>query len=114
MGSLVAFFSLTFVASWSLWIASAAIQSAADPRTPGLAAIGGFLYLLGVFAPALVALGLTARAEGRAGVGALLRPTLRWDVGVRWYVFALAYMATVKLAAALLHRGPPRLASPRC
>ena len=104
MGSLVAFFSLTFLASWSLWIASAAVHPMAGPRTSGLAALGGLLYLIGVFAPALVALGLTARAEGRAGVQSLLRPLFRWEVGKRWYVFALTYMAAIKLTAALVHR----------
>ena len=104
MRSLFAFFSLTFIVSWSLWIASAAIQRLDNPQPSGVAAIGGLLYLLGVFAPALVALALTARAQGRAGVLSLLRPTLLWSVGKRWYAFALGYMAAIKLTAALLHR----------
>jgi membrane protease YdiL (CAAX protease family) len=62
------------------------------------------MYLLGVFAPSLVALALTARARGRAGTLALLRRTIKWSVSARWYVFAVGYMVTIKLAAALLHR----------
>jgi membrane protease YdiL (CAAX protease family) len=61
------------------------------------------LYL-GIFAPALVALSLTAQAEGSAGVIELLRRLVQWSVRARWYLFAVAYMAAIKLAVALLHR----------
>jgi len=104
MRSLFAFFSFTFIVSWSLWIAAAAILRTPTSQPAGMAAISGVLYALGVFAPALVALALAARAGGRAAVLSLLRPTLRWSVAARWYVFALGYMAAIKLAAALVHR----------
>src|SRR6188508_2220666 len=103
MRSLLKFFLLTYIVSWSLWIAAAAILRAA-PTSSGLAAIAGFLYLLGVFAPALVALGLTARTHGRAGSLDLLSRTIKWSPGARWYVFAAGYMAAIKLATALLLR----------
>jgi CAAX protease family protein len=103
MQSLLKFFSLTYIVSWSLWIAAAAILKAA-PTSAGLAAIGGFLYLLGVFAPALVALALTALADGGPGTIDLLRRTIKSSVSARWYVFAVSYMAAIKLAAALLLR----------
>lgn len=64
----------------------------------------GPLFLLGVFAPAIVALALTARADGRAGVWALLARIGRWRVGVGWYLFAAGYMVAIKLAVALVHR----------
>ncbi len=96
------FFSLTFVVSWSAWIGRSAVL-AGDSR-PLPQAIGGFLYILGVFAPALVALFLTARAHGRTGALALLRRTVKTPPGVRWYFFAVTYMAAVKLVAAALHR----------
>lgn len=51
-----------------------------------------------------MALGLTARASGVAGVRALLRRLLQADVHPRWYVFAVSYMAAVKLTAAVAHR----------
>jgi membrane protease YdiL (CAAX protease family) len=104
MRSLLKFFSLTFVVSWALWLAGAAIYGTATAQPPGFPAIRGFLYLLGVFAPSLVALALTATADGRAGVLVLLRQTLHWSVRARWYVFALGYMAAIKLAAALMLR----------
>lgn len=62
------------------------------------------LFLLGTFAPGLVALALTARASGRAGVLGLLRRILKAHVGARWYVFAAGYMAAIKLTVALVHR----------
>jgi membrane protease YdiL (CAAX protease family) len=104
MRSFLKFFSLTYIVSWILWIAVGAILRGAAPQPSGLRAISGFLYLLGVFAPALVALALTARADGRAGTLALLRRTVKWSVGARWYAFAVTYMAAIKLAAALLLR----------
>src|SRR4029078_13262395 len=100
MRSLLEFFTLTYLVSWAAWIGGAAIVRNATPAPVGFVALNGLLYLLGVFAPALVALALTARAEGRAGVLALLGRTLHGSVRVRWYAFALGYMAAIKLAAA--------------
>ncbi len=85
-------------------MAAAAILRMATPQPNRFLAISGFLYLLGVFAPSLVALALTARTDGRAGTLALLRRTVKWSVGARWYVFAIGYMAAIKLAVALLLR----------
>src|SRR5262249_35902612 len=62
------------------------------------------IVIPGVFAPALVALGLTARSEGKEGVQRLLGSIFQGGVAARWYVFAAAYMIAIKLAAALLHR----------
>ena len=90
-----AFVVLTFALSWSLWFAS----GATSPSGPNPA-----LFLLGVFAPGIVALGLTALAGGRAAVLALLRRLVDWEVPARWYVFAISYMLVIKLSAALVHR----------
>ena len=86
MRSLLKFFSLTYIVSWLFWIAAAAIMRSAGSQPSGLLAISGFLYLLGVFAPALVALALTVRADGRAETLALLRRpsrTFETPVGMR-------------------------------
>jgi len=101
MRSLLKFFLLTYIVSWVLWASSAAILRVATPESSGLQIISGALYLIGVFAPALVALALTARADGRAATLALLRRTVDWSVGARWYLFALGYMAAIKLAVAI-------------
>ncbi len=104
MRSLLKFFSLTYLVSWILWIAAAALWRAATPPPSGFLALSAFLYLLGVFAPSLVALAFTARADGGAGALALLRQTVKWSVAARWYLFAVGYLAAIKLAAALLLR----------
>jgi membrane protease YdiL (CAAX protease family) len=107
MGSLVAFFSLTYVVTWACFFGVAALSPPPDvsvPPDPPREALRGVLLYLGVFAPSLVALALTAAAEGRAGALALLRRVLRWRVAAGWYVFAIGYMAAIKLAAALVYR----------
>lgn len=94
MTAVLKFFLLTYAVTWTFFAAAAAVSGG----------LRGPLIFLGAIAPSLVALALTARADGRKGVEALLGRILRWQVGVRWYVFALSYMAVVKLAAALIHR----------
>jgi membrane protease YdiL (CAAX protease family) len=67
----------------------------------GLGLVGGSLYLAGVFAPALVAVGMTAWAEGRTGVTTLLRRISIWSVDARLYLFALTFFPVVKIAVAV-------------
>lgn len=92
---LLLFFLGSFVIAWGLWFA-ASLTPAAGPR--------GLFILLGTFAPGFVALGLTARATGRPGVEASLRRLVDWQVPARWYLFALGYIAVIKLTAAVIHR----------
>jgi membrane protease YdiL (CAAX protease family) len=90
----VTFFVLTYAITWMMWF--------------GWAQLGGagrwFLFYVGVFAPALVALGLTWKEKGEPGVRALLARIFRWEVNGRWYLFAIGYIATIKLLAAVAHR----------
>lgn len=104
MGSLVKFFFLTYALTWACFITVVRISHGPAPNTPGLALVRGFLLLLGTFAPSLVALGITARAEGRLGVRAMLRRVVQWQVGTRWYLFAILYLPAIKLSVALVHR----------
>ena len=99
-GSLLRFFLLTFTVTWTCFLAVIALGGfpPGTPR-PWLRA----LLFLGVVAPAMVALALTARAEGSAGVRALLDRIAKLQVSARWYVFALGYLVAIKLAAALVH-----------
>jgi uncharacterized protein len=62
------------------------------------------LFLLGVYAPALVAIPLTLRKYGRAETRRLLERVFQWNVHAGWYLFAIAFMPAVKLTVALLHR----------
>src|ERR1700710_2324067 len=77
---LLAFFSLTFAATWICWWTSGAISHGTAPASPALGVLAGAVFLLGTFSPALVALALTDRAEGRAATMALLRRVVRWQV----------------------------------
>lgn len=104
MSALLEFFLLTYAVTWTCFFGSATLSRSTVPAIAMLGGLGGPVFLLGVFAPALVALALTAQAEGQSGVKALLGRILCWRVGLRWYVFALGYMAAVKLIAALVHR----------
>jgi uncharacterized protein len=101
IGHIVGFVLLTFAFTWTAWLAPAALTA---PRHSGFLGPGGPIFLLGVFAPAFVALALTAYCEGRAGVARLLARIGRWQVGARLYLFAIGYMAATKLLAALIHR----------
>jgi uncharacterized protein len=90
--------------SWTCFITAIALSGSFGSS---VSAVSGFrtpLLLLGTFAPSLVALWLTARTDGNAGTQALLRRLFQWQVGARWYVFAITYMAVIKLAVALVHR----------
>jgi CAAX protease family protein len=93
-GSLIKFFSLTYFISWALWTAATTVNGR----------LGALPFLPGTIAPALVALALTSRTAGRAGIEALLQPIVELPAGARWYIFAVGYMTVVKLAVALLHR----------
>jgi membrane protease YdiL (CAAX protease family) len=104
VGRLLAFFFLTYLASWTLFTAAAAISGRLGSPPSAMAPLGTPIHLLGVFAPALVALALTARDDGRAGVRALVGRIAIIPAGARWYVFAIVYMAAIKLTAALLVR----------
>ena len=93
MSRLAGFFALTYLVTWTLWLAS---TSAGALRAP--------LIYLGVFTPGIVALWLTARREGREGVAVLGRRLVTWRVPIRWYAFALGYLLAMKLTAALVFR----------
>src|SRR5256712_13609021 len=97
-GSMVKFFILPYAGRWPCFITVAA--AAIPARRP----LGALLVLLGTFAPSLVALGLTARAEGVRGIRILLAGVLRWRVAPQWYLFAAGYIPTIKLTVALVHR----------
>lgn len=106
MQAIGTFLVLTFGVTWALWALVLRVVSAAhEPsHVPRLLALGGPVFLIGVFAPGLVAVALTAWDEGGRAVGALLRRILRWRVGLRFYAFALLLMPLTKLTVAIVHR----------
>jgi membrane protease YdiL (CAAX protease family) len=101
---LLKFFLLTYVVTWTSWLAAWAMSGgSAAARYPGVG-LPTLLFYIGVFAPLIVAVWLTRREEGDAGVRALLQRLVQWDVGLQWYALALLYTIAIKLAVALIHR----------
>ena len=93
------YIAATFALTWLLWWSCA--QYGAERW---LFALGGPVFLAGVFAPALVALAFTAWLDGPTGVTRLTSRIWRWDVPGRLYLFALGFMAATRLVAAAVHR----------
>jgi membrane protease YdiL (CAAX protease family) len=102
--SLLKFFALTFAVTWACFLAAVAISRRSESAVQALTAGRWLLLLLGIFAPSLVALALTARDNGIPATRALLRRVFAWRVDARWYLFAVSYMAAIKLTVALAHR----------
>lgn len=95
---LLQFFLLAYALMWVCFF-----TVALEP-VPAGTILGQLLLLLGAFAPALAALWVTARTEGRAGVRALLRGVIQWQVAAKWYVFAALFTVVIKLTVAVIHR----------
>ena len=94
------FFAAVFLLAWAWWLG---VSKMVDTASVGAGAVG-LLFLPGTFAPAIVAVVLAARSGGAKSVRALLSRLTDRGAGMRWYVFAISYMAAVKLAAAAAHR----------
>jgi membrane protease YdiL (CAAX protease family) len=103
VGPILNFILLTYAVTWTFFISAGAIAHETAP-TDGLASVPALLVFFGTITPALVALVITARAAGTSTAWALFRRVFQWQAGPRWYVFAVSYMATIKLAVALAHR----------
>jgi membrane protease YdiL (CAAX protease family) len=86
---LVAFFVLTYALSWLAWPLWA---SGLYPIAPVFS-----------FAPLLAALAVLAVAQGKRGVGGLLRRMVLWRVGLGWYAAALLLPAGITIAATALN-----------
>src|SRR5260370_1610414 len=106
--SLLKFFALTYGLTWACFLAAIATSHGSASAVPALTAGRWLLLLLGTFAPSLVALRITARDHGTPATQALLRRELKWRGEARWYLFAVSYMAAIKLAVALPHRAISR------
>lgn len=104
METLVRFFSLTYLVAWAFFFAAIALPHATPATDRSFALIRGASLFAGTIAPALVALAITARANPIYGTTRLVHGCFQWHSGTRWYLFAVGYMAAIKLAVALAHR----------
>lgn len=97
--SLIGYFILTYVITWSIWspiVASA--QGWTDWNVPYP------LYYLGSFGPTVSAFVMTALTEGRTGIHNLLSRMLKWRVEFRYYVFAVLAPIALFIVAVLVNR----------
>ena len=90
---LIPFFVLTLAVTETCFVTVLRMPAGAPLRTP-------VLYL-GIFAPALVALGVTRLLEGGDGVRALLSRLARGPVAARWWIFAVVFTPALKLLGAV-------------
>jgi membrane protease YdiL (CAAX protease family) len=97
-GLLLAFFLCTYIVTWACFLS--VVASGLSPRT----FVGAGLLLFGTITPSLIAIGLTAWSEGQTGVERLLCRVVRWQVTLRWYLFAAGYVAAIKLTVAVVYR----------
>jgi len=97
-GSVVVYFGLTFGSSMAP--VGRRLHAVADAS----AGVRAFLFLPGTFAPGIVALSLSSRGPDAAGARALLARVVHWQGRATWIAFAVGYMASVKLLAAVAHR----------
>jgi membrane protease YdiL (CAAX protease family) len=104
MGLLSKYFLLTFTVSWICFIGIAAISQRDPLLSPALLLLQQALLYIGVFTPALVALFLSSRTGIRGETKTLLGRIGRWQVPIKWYVFAVGYLAIIKILVALIHR----------
>jgi membrane protease YdiL (CAAX protease family) len=92
-----AFFALTYLLSWLIWVPLVASHFEIGPITIP-EGTSNLVRLFGVLMPAAVALFLTARLEGRAGVGRLLGRLRIWRVGWQWWMAAVAVPSVILVA----------------
>lgn len=97
---LAAFVGLTFLSSWICWLA------VFDDLKPSLFEFDGgtlLVFLLGAYAPSLVALLLSFYLDGAAGVKGLLRRLLMWRVGLSWNLLALLAGPLIYVVAVVIY-----------
>jgi uncharacterized protein len=63
------------------------------------------LAIAGLLGPILSGFIMTAIIEGRPGIGRLTRRIVRWDVGFRWYLFAIVGLPAVMVLVTIIRPG---------
>lgn len=97
-----AFFGLTLLLSWLIWIPLALSHFGIGPfHIPE--EISAIVRLLGVLMPSAAALWLAARGGGRAAVRGLLGRLAHWRVGWQWWLAAVVVAPALLIASGLLY-----------
>lgn len=95
-------YALTWV-GWSPWILSDAGVGLLSSDIGEISILWNVVGL--ILGPTLVAFIVTVTLEGKEGVIHLLRRTMLWRVGLRWYVFVFLVIPTVVLVSAVVMPG---------
>lgn len=95
---LIFFFFIAFLVAWLLFITASLISNNAQ-----LSVLSRLLIFMGAISPGLVAVSLTAIAKGSEGVKVLINKISFKDTKVRWYIFAVTFIAFIKVLAALVY-----------
>jgi CAAX protease family protein len=86
---LVAYLVLVFLIAWLFWVPLAVLYHGdTDLQTLSRSPLVIVLQTLGVTAPVVAAILVTALTRGNTGVRRLLGGLKRWRVGLRWYAAA--------------------------
>jgi membrane protease YdiL (CAAX protease family) len=99
---LLAFFALTFLLSWAIWVPMALDHYGLFP----VRLDAGFVMifrLFGTLGPAASAILVSLLIGGRPAVRALLGQIGRWRVGLKWYAVAALVFPALLLASAFIY-----------
>ncbi|WP_254807434.1 CPBP family intramembrane glutamic endopeptidase [Natronosalvus amylolyticus] len=111
--ALVAFFALTFLFSWSLWLPQVALEAGFEtgivPADGALEAVAS-LPEVGAFGPAVAAFVLVGISRGRSGIVRLLKRAVDRSFDRRWFVPILVLfpaVAVIGVGVSLAFGGEP-------
>jgi len=94
---LLFFFIIAFLVAWLFFIVGTLISNNA-----GLSSLSQVLIFIGAVSPGLVAISITAKTQGEAGVKLLINKISFKNTGAIWYIFAFTFIAVIKGLAALI------------
>ncbi len=100
---LLLFFGIAFTITWGLGGAYI-FFSETMASLFGEDLTSSFPYYLGVFAPAISAVVVTAGREGRKGIGELFQRLIEWRVHFRWIVIAIVIYPALWLIWELIEK----------
>jgi len=104
MKLLTKYFLLTYAVSWTFFISVAVLSHRTQDISPGLTVLQQILIFLGAITPSLVTLWLLSRAGIPGQTHALINRIGKWEVNIKWYLFAVGYIGVIKLLVALIYR----------
>jgi len=102
---LLFYFIIAYAGSWLVWM-PLVLSERGTALLPFNSPLLAAAFPVGIFmGPFLSAFVMTGVAEGRAGVGSLLRRIVLWRVGLLWYLFALIGIPALFLLSVIVLPG---------